>query len=56
MRHRLKHLLLVCAFAAIALPAGSNRAAFIAAFQGKKLKGVCFCTIAIFGSLIIRAS
>ncbi len=31
-----------------------ERAAFFSAFQGKKLKGVCFCTIAIFGNASTR--
>ena len=30
-----------------------ERAAFFSGFQGKKLKGVCFCTIAIFGSYVL---
>jgi peptide/nickel transport system substrate-binding protein len=33
-----------------------ERAAFFSAFQGKKLKGVCFCTIAIFGNTSTRLS
>ncbi len=33
-----------------------ERAAFLGAFQGKKLKGVCFCTIAIFGNASTRMS
>jgi len=31
-----------------------ERAAFFSAFQGKKLKGVCFCTIAIYGNASTR--
>ena len=31
-----------------------ERAAFLSAFQGKKLKGVCFCTIAIYGNASTR--
>ena len=31
-----------------------ERAAFSSAFQGKKLKGVCFCTIAIYGNASTR--
>ena len=33
-----------------------ERAAFISAFQAKKIKGVCFCTIAIFGNASTRLS
>jgi peptide/nickel transport system substrate-binding protein len=33
-----------------------ERAAFLSGFQGKKLKGVCFCTIAIFGNTSTRLS
>jgi peptide/nickel transport system substrate-binding protein len=33
-----------------------ERAAFFSGFQGKKLKGVCFCTIAIFGNTSTRLS
>src|SRR5438105_6267258 len=31
-----------------------ERAAFFSAFQGKKLKGVCFCTIAVYGNASTR--
>jgi peptide/nickel transport system substrate-binding protein len=31
-----------------------ERAAFFSAFQGKKLKGVCFCTIAVYGNTSTR--
>ena len=31
-----------------------ERAAFLSAFQGKKLHGVCFCTIAIYGNASTR--
>src|SRR5439155_19201921 len=33
-----------------------ERAAFFSAFQAKKLKGVCFCTIAIYGNASTRLS
>ncbi len=33
-----------------------ERAAFFSAFQAKKLKGVCFCTIAIYGNASTRIS
>jgi peptide/nickel transport system substrate-binding protein len=33
-----------------------ERAAFFSGFQGKQLKGVCFCTIAIFGNTSTRLS
>ena len=33
-----------------------ERAAFFSAFQGKKLKGVCFCSIAIYGNASTRMS
>ena len=33
-----------------------ERAAFFSGFQAKKLKGVCFCTIAIFGNTSTRLS